>query len=409
MTDQNYSAPIDKRERIVTLDIIRGVAILGILIMNIQAFSMIFSAYVNPTAYGDLNGANFWVYYLGHLFADQKFMTIFAMLFGAGIVLLANNVESKGGNSARVHYKRMFFLAIFGLIHALVFWFGDILLGYAIGGAIAYLMYEKSPRFLIITGTILISFMALLMWSFSFIIPMMEGPELQEMQNFWAPSAETIANEIASVQSSWVDATEYRNTMFGHAVGNILFYEFRIIGLMAIGMALFKMNFFGDRYSSKSLISLGLVLFALGTGLTAYGAHLNFAAEFPLTSMISAGLYNYWGSIFSAIAYMAFLIVLCRSSLLMQVKGILANVGKMALTNYLMQTLICCFIFHGWGLGYFGEVSRVGQASIVVGVWVILISFTMYWMKGHQFGPMEWVLRRLTYGKKKAKPIEKAA
>lgn len=406
---ENYYAPIEKKERIITLDVIRGIAILGILIMNIQSFSMIFSAYGNPTSYGDLTGANFLVYYLGHLFADQKFMTIFAMLFGAGIVLLANNVESKGGNSARIHYKRMFFLALLGITHSLVFWWGDILFGYAIGGFFAYLMYEKSPKFLFILGVILIALLSLIFSGISLVLPMLEGPELQEMIDVWSPSPEKVAEEIAAVKSSWLEASDYRLKMFGHAVSNILFYEFRIIGLMAIGMALFKINFFGDRYSSKALSLFGIVMFVIGTGLTAWGAQINFNEGFPYTSMVSAMQYNYWGSIFSAIAYMSFIIVFCRSNILDKVKSVFANIGKMALTIYLMQTLICCSIFYGWGLGYFGDVSRVQQFTVVIAVWVVLISFAQFWMKRHQFGPMEWLMRRLTYGKMQPRPSAESA
>ena len=128
---QNIAGPMALQSRLVNIDIIRGIALLGILLMNIQAFSMNFSAYSNPTSFGDLTGVNFYVYYLSHVFADQKFMTIFSILFGVGIVLMAENIEKKGGNPTKIHYKRMFILAIFGLLHAYLLWFGDILFPYA--------------------------------------------------------------------------------------------------------------------------------------------------------------------------------------------------------------------------------------------------------------------------------------
>ena len=116
--DTEIAKPTIQNQRLVNLDVIRGVAVLGILLMNIQAFAMIFSAYSNTTSYGDLTGINYWVYYLCHLFADQKFMTIFSVLFGVGLALMADNIASTQGKSNAIHYKRMCFLGLFGLLHA---------------------------------------------------------------------------------------------------------------------------------------------------------------------------------------------------------------------------------------------------------------------------------------------------
>ena len=105
------------KERIQSLDILRGIAILGILIMNIQSFAMPSSAYLNPASFGDLEGINYWVWVISHVFADQKFMTIFSILFGAGIVLVTQKAEQREGKSAKLHYKRTFWLLVIGLLH----------------------------------------------------------------------------------------------------------------------------------------------------------------------------------------------------------------------------------------------------------------------------------------------------
>lgn len=119
--------PLAEKERIVSIDALRGFALLGILPMNIQYFSMISAAYQNPTAYGDLRGANYWVWLLSHVLADEKFMTIFSMLFGAGILLMTSRIEATGKPSAILHYRRMGWLILFGLAHAYLLWSGDIL------------------------------------------------------------------------------------------------------------------------------------------------------------------------------------------------------------------------------------------------------------------------------------------
>ncbi|MEQ8715947.1 MAG: hypothetical protein RIC80_23235, partial [Cyclobacteriaceae bacterium] len=126
--------------RIESLDVIRGFAVLGILIMNIQSFSMVNQAYLNPTAYGDLSGINKWVWIISHVFADQKFMSLFSMLFGASILMISEGSERKTGSSVGVHYKRNFWLLIIGLIHAYGLWSGDILTPYAV---IAFLVRSE--------------------------------------------------------------------------------------------------------------------------------------------------------------------------------------------------------------------------------------------------------------------------
>ena len=146
--------PIGGSQRILSLDVLRGVAVLGILVMNIQCFAMIMAAYINPTTYGSLEGVNGWVWYLGHLFADMKFMTIFSMLFGAGVIVMTSRREAAGQGSAGVHYRRMAWLLVFGLVHAHLLWYGDILYHYAMCGFVLYLFRKAPPWLLIALGLV---------------------------------------------------------------------------------------------------------------------------------------------------------------------------------------------------------------------------------------------------------------
>ncbi|WP_448549385.1 DUF418 domain-containing protein [Thalassotalea fusca] len=395
----DLSQPIQSQDRLVNIDIIRGIALLGILVMNIQAFSMNFAAYMNPTVYGDLTGANYYVYYFSHLFADQKFMSIFSMLFGAGIVLMAQNIERKGGNAKRIHYKRMFILALVGLAHAYLLWFGDILLPYALAGMVVFLARNKSPKFLLITGTSLIAICGLLFWSVSMAVPFMSEQELTEMMAMWSPSKELIAQDIAANQASWVGQAEQRINMAAMAQGNVLFYMPRVIGLMMFGMALFKLDFFGERFRTKSLLIAGVSACAIALYLITTGVEASFARGWDLTTMFTETQYNYWGSIIMALGYMCLLVCFCRSTVLSKLKALLANVGRMALTNYLSHTIICCVIFYGWGLGFYGTFERTEQIMLVMAIWLFQIFFSTFWMNRYRFGPFEWVWRSLTYGK----------
>src|SRR5438445_2514093 len=152
---------VPEADRIQSIDVLRGFALLGILVMNIQSFSMILAAYENPTAYGNLEGANYWVWFFSHVLADQKFMTIFSMLFGAGIVLMTSRQEETTGRSAAVHYRRMGVLALFGMLHAYLFWYGDILFGHALCGMLVYLCRRLRPFALLLIGFFSIALPAL--------------------------------------------------------------------------------------------------------------------------------------------------------------------------------------------------------------------------------------------------------
>ena len=396
---QNFAEPMALQSRLLNIDIIRGIALLGILLMNIQAFSMNFSAYSNPTSFGDLNGINFYVYYFSHLFADQKFMTIFSILFGVGIVLMAENIEKKGGNPSKVHYKRMLILAVFGLLHAYLLWFGDILFPYALAGMIAYTARKKPVKFLFMTAFLSIGFCSVVMFLTSFAIPLMEEADIQNLLAVWAPTQEMIDKDILVNQASWLGQMEHRNFMASKMQTNVLFYMFRIVGLMMIGMALFKLDFFGERFSNKRLTISAVIALALGLVLIITGNQANFDSGWGLDSMMSGIQSNYWGSILMAYSYMSLLIVFCRSSALMKLKGLLANVGKMALTNYLSHTLICGFIFYGWGLGFYGSFERSDMLLVVIGIWIFQLFFSNFWMSHFRFGPFEWLWRSMTYGK----------
>src|SRR5687768_15032886 len=149
----NSAAPVAESDRLIAMDVLRGFVLLGILVMNIQSFAMPFSAYMNPTVYGDLTGANFWVWAIGHLLFDQKFITIFSMLFGAGILLMTARAGDQAG---RIHRRRMGWLILFGLLHAHLFWYGDILYWYGMCGLLAYLFRHKAPKTLLAVGAVLI-------------------------------------------------------------------------------------------------------------------------------------------------------------------------------------------------------------------------------------------------------------
>jgi uncharacterized protein len=393
-------SPISQAERIGSLDVLRGLAILGILVVNIQSYSMISAAYFNPTAYGNLEGANYWVWFLTHLLADMKFLTLFSMLFGAGIVLMWQRAEERGSSVFWIHYRRMFWLALFGLMHAHLIWYGDILFAYAICGMVLYWARKLKPGTLLVLGSILLLI--------GFSIYLLAGTSMSRWpaeaqrefsENMWNPSEESISEEVATYQGSWQTQMSRRTA---EAIGIetqalLFFFVWRAGGLMLIGMGLYKLGVFSALRSPRFYTALVGLAFLVGIPLILYGIHRNFESGWPPDRFFLGQLYNYWGSVIVSLGWVGLLVRIYKAGVLSGLIDRLAAAGRMALSNYLLESFICTLIFYGHGLGMFGQVSRSGQILIVFAIWAIILTLSPLWLRSFRYGPFEWLWRSLTY------------
>lgn len=406
---ENTLNPVQAKERIQSLDILRGIAILGILIMNIQSFAMPGAAYLNPTAYGDLEGLNRWVWILSHIFADQKFMTLFSILFGAGIILVTDKAMAKTGKSAGLHYKRTFWLLVIGLLHAHLIWYGDILVAYAICALFVYLFRKMKPKTLFTIGIIIVSVHTLIYVFFGMSIPFMPPEAAQEISTSWAPSSEIINEEIAAITGS---LSQQISAVSAAALEMQTFIFFIVMmwragGLMLVGMALYKWGVLSAE-KSTGFYTKGLIISSLiGFPVIILGLVKNFDANWSFEySMFLGSQFNYWGSLFVGFAYICAIMLFCKSSIFPRFKERFAAVGQMALTNYIAQSVICVLIFFGIGFGLFGQVERSVQILIVFGVWLLQFFWSKPWLDAYRFGPLEWAWRSLTYWNKQ--PMKKS-
>jgi uncharacterized protein len=390
------NAPVPARDRIVAMDVLRGFVLLGILVMNIQSFAMPIAAYANPTAYGDLTGANLWVWIISHVFFDQKFMTIFAMLFGAGIVLMAARAGDAGG---RVHRRRMGWLILFGLLHAYVFWYGDILYTYGMCGLLAYLVRDRPAPVLITFAIALILVGCVIPASLGMTLPAEQLIELRDTA--WHPTQDVLAREIAAYRGGFIAQSSHRapEALTFQTFYFLFFVMWKVLGLMLLGMALFELDIFTARRPPAFYAKLAAAGFGAGLPLVVWGVRENFAHGWSVEySMFLGGIWNYWGSVLVSIGYAGLLLWIVRSGSFRRVTARLAAVGRMAFTNYIFQTLIATAIFYGHGLGLFGSVERTGQVAIVAVIWVVQLTLSPIWLRHYQFGPLEWLWRSLTYG-----------
>ena len=394
------TAPVSGSERIVALDVLRGFAVLGILVMNIQSFSMIAAAYFNPAANDKAEGAGFAVWTATHLFFDLKFMAIFSMLFGAGIVLMTGRAEEPGAKLAGLHYGRQFWLLLIGLAHAHLIWYGDILVPYALCAFLLFFLRRSAPRKLLVIGIILmlvpLTLFAFAGWSVQY------WPEnqLTNQANEWAPPDEAAAAEIEAYRGGWLDQLPQRSleALGLETFAFFFFLGWRIAGMMLIGMALFKLGVFSAERTPAFYRRMALVGFGLGLPIITAGIAFNMNADFASErSMFHGALFNYVGSMGMSLGYVAVLMLAVQRSWLARLQRRLAATGRMALTNYITQSLICTFIFYGHGLGLFETVGRPAQLLIVLGVLAAQLLWSPWWLDRFRFGPLEWLWRSLTY------------
>lgn len=387
-----------RQHRVVALDVLRGFALLGILLMNIQSFSMPGAAYLNPTAFGDLEGPNYLVWVLSHIFADQKFMSLFSMLFGVGILLFSQSIEAKGLRATALHYRRTFWLLMFGLLHGYLFWYGDILFSYAMCGLWVYWFKNRSVKALIALGIIFIGISSMLDIATGLSIPHIPPEATSGMSQSWQPTQEHINKEITEYTASWLSAFEHRidATFFMQTYVFLNTFVWRAGGMMLIGMGLYKSGFFTLTFSTRRYAQLAISAMIPGLTIVLIGLHLNHQNGFSLEfSMFLGNQFNYWGSILVAMAYAALCMIMVKQKWLPDFQSILASVGRTAFSQYILQTLICTTLFYS--LGLFATFSRTQQLLLVLLIWTIQLIIAPLWLKRFKFGPMEWLWRSLTY------------
>lgn len=371
-------------ERNVTLDFVRGVAILGILLLNISAFGLPKAAYLNPAWSGSASLSDAWTWALLDLLAQVKFLTLFALLFGAGLQLLLPRGK-------RWIQSRLTLLALLGFIHGLFFWDGDILLAYALVGLVSWRMVREAHhvKSLFNTGVVLyLTGIAVLV-----LLGMISGTAANRS---WAPDAANLQYEQYWKLHGGMEAVSNRADMLSD---NLLAlgaqYGWQLAGMMLMGAALMRSGWLKGQFSLRHYRRTGALLVAAGmaVNLPAIFAQWYLAWDYrwcafllqaprelsaPLQAIGYAALaWGYWPQ-------------LCRFRLV----GAIASVGRMALTNYLLQTLICTTLFYH--LGLFMRFDRLQLLAFVPPIWAVNLLVSSLWLRRFRQGPVEWLWRQLT-------------
>ncbi|GAB2897613.1 DUF418 domain-containing protein [Microbulbifer echini] len=393
--------------RISQLDLLRGIALLGIPFMNVVSFSMPMAAYLNPKAYFSDGPFNDLVFIVLHLIADQKFMGLFAMLFGAGIVLLAEKRLYQQKSAAKIHYSRNFWLLLIGLLHAIYIWEGDILTVYAIVAMVLYVFRWLRGGWLIALGSLVLIGSLWSSISMGVRLSELSGEARYVVSDIFSPDAAQIQRDIAAYSGGFWELINHRfsvensNTDFEGSIV-MLFFSLSLIlkisAMMLIGMGLFKIGVLRGEATAGTYKRLAIIGTSVGLILTLLGLIWNYRHGWDINSYFLYGdVFNLIGAAFTSVGYIGLACLWYRTNKHVWIKNKIQQVGRMAFTNYLAQSVICVFIFYGFGMGLYGELSRLEVTGICILLGLFQVAYSDLWLKVFRMGPLEWLWRALTY------------
>ncbi|MEP9403235.1 DUF418 domain-containing protein [Sphingomonas sp. VNH70] len=388
--------------RIAAIDAVRGVAVMGILFLNIVSFGMPDAAYLSPRAYGWAGPADRFAYYLSFVLFDGKMRGLFSFLFGASLLLIVDRAEAAGANPAAIHYRRMAWLALFGLAHAVLLWLGDILLHYAIIGSLAYGFRHFPVRKLMLFGLTFALVELLLMGTIplSWLAMQAEGgaraaAKLHAFEEaFGIPDPATIARQLALFRGGYGGIVAFHLREMPDVLSDTFVVGFETLAYMLFGMAALRSGLLTGAWPRARYRRWAIV--GLGVGGGGYALLAAWMAARGLDSLaVASGPLVLGGPLrIAMIPGWAALIVLATRGGGTAGRR-LAAVGRMALSNYLATSIAMCALFYGWGFGLYGHLSRAQLYLPVAGMCIGMLWWSPLWLARFRYGPFEWAWRSL--------------
>ena len=389
MTGGQESRPVPETARITSLDLIRGVAVLGILLMNAVSFKYGLAPYLNLSAGGSETWLDWAVGIFGEIFIDQKFMALFSLLFGAGILLFIERAERREGRPVLLNLWRNALLLGIGIVHSLL-WDGDVLIAYAISAVFLIALRKLPAKALIAIGAVVF----LLSIPNAFLMQYIADTTDVSLVGLW----ESPGKERGAISTEGLPGAMFGLTLLG--------YFFRGLGLILLGAGLYRLGFMNGSMSPRTYrltaavgLSIGLPLAVAGvivTGLGDYSREVAFTGQIP----------NTIGTIPAALGLMSLIILWNRNDGMgAWLKRRLLAAGRMALTNYLSQTVLGVLILTVLLGGV--DVNRTGILLFCLAVWVLQLWWSPAWLRRFQFGPAEWLWRVATY--RRGQPLRRRA
>lgn len=406
-------------ERLITLDALRGLAVMGILAMNIVAFAMPEMAYVTPAIHGGETQADIAGWALGFILFDGKMRGLFSILFGASMLLIIDRAKATGQNPATVHYRRMAWLAVFGFCHYLFIWWGDILFLYAAAGCAAFRFREWEARRLIKWAialfTLGVAIMTILFGTQLFAAradaataPAELAEAGREIRAEYAKMNDGAADELALYRGGYGPILAERLDKADSPIILVITNFLETLPLMMIGMALFRNGFLTGTWASAAYRRIALRWLPPGLLLTLLVAWVQWRAGFDTLVSISAMLaWAQPGRLMMTIGYAALFVLLIQRHAGSAWTLRVAAAGRAAFSNYIGTSIVMTTIFYGYGLGLFGSVDRMTLYLFVIGGAAAMLLWSKPWLDHFRYGPLEWLWRSLARGA--LQPMRRAA
>jgi uncharacterized protein len=421
------SGPVTSADRISSLDVIRGVALFGILLLNVVSFSLPL-AYENPNIYGGADGLNLFAWQVNALLFEGTMRGLFSVLFGAGVVLMTSRAEARDSSIkvADIYFRRNLWLIVFGVVHAWLFlWTGDILYIYGVAGLFLFVFRKVSPRNLIVLGILVLASVTLKdVYAYAQTSAIYEesqiaqtlldnGKEISDKQqdaiDAWQeevddskPTQDKIDELIAGKKGGYFANIAINAEGIVSRQSYVLYmYTFwDATGMMLIGMALLKLGILNAQRSSRFYLSMMAIGYGIGCSVNAYEINLLLNSNFGVLATAQSFFTYDVGRVPVTLGHVGLVMFICRKGWLNWLTSRIAAVGRMALTSYVTHTVICAFIFFGIGFALFGELLRYQLYYVVFGIWIFQLIVSPIWLKYYRFGPLEWLWRSLTYNKR---------
>lgn len=423
---QETLQPTAKSERISAMDTIRGISLFGILLMNIIIFGL-YKAYFDPTNNGGATGYNLTVWWMNTLFFEGTMRGMFSMLFGAGVLLFTSRKsESMEGTVVTdLFFRRLLWMLLFGVIHCyLLLWDGEILYSYAIVGMFAFSFRHLKPKKLLIGATIIL-LIATAFWVKDYF-KYKEAFEKVTVANTKKINEQTLSKEDSTSIEKWngfvkeekVTPEQLKQEMDARSKGywSIVMHKLPLnqymqtaflyfinfwdtLAMMLWGMAFFKLGILKAAKSNRFYWLMALIGYGIGITTNYFeGSHI-ISSNFSFLSINKTYMTYHLGRIPTACGHIALIMLFVKSGFLPLLQKALAAVGQMAFTNYITQSIICNFIFLGYGFSMYGKLQRYELYYIVFSIWIFQLIVSPIWLKYFRFGPLEWLWRSLTYWK----------
>jgi uncharacterized protein len=436
--EQSFIAPMAQTERIVIVDSLRGIAILGILLMNIPGFGLPYVAVFDLTVLNELSGPNFksWLIIDGILEGSMR--GLFSMLFGAGMILFISRLEKKNNGiiSAEIYFRRQMWLLFFGLINTyILLWFWDILFMYAVCGMLLFVFRRMSAKRLFIASLVCLLLttarenrdlykdkaeiskgetIALIDTTKTKLTDDQKDQlgAMQGMQQRSTPESKKMLYEkqLRKGRGTVSEVYEQNSEIGARGHTEVLYYFFiwDILTFMFLGMAFFKNGILTGDHSTKTYLIITAAGLGIGLLLSYFRISEDLYYSFNRFLKVKGSSFEFYelSRFFRSIGIFGLIMLLYKSGWFKWLFSLMRPVGQMAFSNYLMQSIICGLFFFGVGFGMFGRLQRYELYYVVAAVWIFQIIFSHIWLKYFRFGPFEWAWRSLTYWK--AQPMRKS-